>query len=93
MNREEGNGISNTLSEGMKQLDVGYRSVFGCGLIQSAINMLEDPRNYSTHLIGVNLKGKNRTFKKKTSRKRVLYKDYKFDEFKAILTSYGRWNR
>lgn len=55
-----------------------------------------NPDNYVTYVKAITSKGKNRTFKNKVSRKRILHKDRRLDEFRAMLncpTSAfgGRW--
>ena len=51
-----------------------------------------NPDNYVTYVVAITRKGKNRTFKKKVSRKRVLHKDRRLDEFRTMINHMGnRW--
>ena len=51
-----------------------------------------NPDNYVTYVVAITRKGKNRTFKKKVSRKRVLHKDKRLDEFRTMINQQcNRW--
>lgn len=54
-----------------------------------------NPDNYVTYVVAITRKGKNRTFKKKVSRKRVLHKERRLDEFRTMInhmsTRWGAW--
>lgn len=63
----------------------------GMGSIEEMVNdILDDPDNYTTYIKAITHKGKNRTFKKKVSRKRVLHKIRRLDEFKISLNRMKR---
>lgn len=75
------------LSPGLENLDAGFKAVTGFSLIESATAIINDDRNYRRTIESITYKGKNRTFKKKTSRKRVLHKGWEFDQFNAMLNT------
>ena len=63
----------------------------GMGSIEEMVNeILDDPDNYTTYVNGITFKGKNRTFKRKTSRKIVLHKIKRLDEFKISMNRMKR---
>lgn len=63
----------------------------GMGSIDEIVDeILDDPDNYTTYVNGITFKGKNRTFKKKTSRKMVLHKIRRLDEFKISMNRMKR---
>lgn len=63
----------------------------GMGSIEEIVNeILDDPDNYTTYINGITFKGKNRTFKKKTSKKIVLHKIKRLDEFKISMNRMKR---
>lgn len=76
---------------GLRSLDMGFRAITGQSLIESAVSMINDDRNYRRTIEGITYKGKNRTFKRKTSRKRVLHKGWEFDHFGAMINNMSRW--
>ena len=78
-------------SGSLRSLDMGFRAVTGQSLIESAVSMINDDRNYRRTIEGITYKGKNRTFKRKTSRKRVLHKGWEFDHFGAMINNMSRW--
>ena len=63
----------------------------GMGSIEEIVNeILDDPDNYTTYVNGITFKGKNRTFKRKTSKKMVLHKIKRLDEFKISMNRMKR---
>ena len=56
-------------------------------LEQMVIETVSNPDNYSTVVRAITFKGKNRTFKSKVSRKRVLHKSRELNEFKIMINS------
>lgn len=63
----------------------------GMGSIEEMVNeILDDPDNYTTYVNGITFKGKNKTFKRKTSRKIVLHKIKRLDEFKISMNRMKR---
>lgn len=79
------------VGSGLRSLDMGFRAVTGQSLIESAMSIINDDRNYRRTIESITYKGKNRTFKRKTSRKRVLHKSWEFDHFNAMLNTMSRW--
>lgn len=47
--------------------------------------MLGNPNNYRTYVKAITFKGKNRTFKSKVKRKRVLHKDKELYEYSFTM--------
>lgn len=50
-----------------------------------------NPDNFTTYVKSITRKGKNRTFKNKVSRKRVLHKGQELNEFRMVTNSMARW--
>lgn len=70
----------------------GALAALGMPSLESIVeDTMSNPNNYSTYVVGVTFKGKNRTFKNRVSRKRVLHKDRRLDEFKISMNSMRRW--
>lgn len=68
-----------------------FLKAIGMGSIEEIVNeILDDPDNYTTYVNGITFKGKNRTFKRKTSRKIVLHKIKRLDEFKISMNRMKR---
>lgn len=64
----------------------------GMGSIGEIVDeILDDPDNYVTYVKSITRKGKNRTFKNKVSRKRVLHKGQELNEFRMVTNSMARW--
>lgn len=77
-------------SFGLSGLD-GMFAALGMPSLETMVNeTICNPNNYVTYVKAITLKGKNRTFKKKVSRKRVLHKDTRLDEFRIMINSM-RW--
>lgn len=67
-------------------------AALGMPSLETMVNeMIDNPKNYRTYVKDITRKGKNRTFKNKVSRKRVLHKDYELDEFRMVTNSMSRW--
>ncbi len=79
------------LSPGLENLDAGFKAITGFSLIENASNIINDDRNYKRTIESITYKGKNRTFKRKTSRKRVLHKGWEFDTFSAMVNTMDKW--
>lgn len=60
-------------------------------LIKQAADIINDDNNYETIVIGLTLKGKNKVFKNKTKRKRILYKEYRLSEYKIVQNQLNMW--
>lgn len=72
------NSIKTTLDE--------LLSTLGMPPIEQMIDeTVNNPNNYCTVVRAITFKGKNRTFKNKVSRKRVLHKSRELDEFIKIM--------
>lgn len=56
-------------------------------LEQMVVETISNPDNYSMVVRAITFKGKNRTFKNKVSRKRVLHKSRELNEFKIMINS------
>ena len=70
----------------------GALAALGMPSLESIVDdTINNQNNYSTYVDGVTFKGKNRTFKNKVSRKMVLHKDRRLDEFKIAMNSMRRW--
>lgn len=70
----------------------GALAALGMPSLESIVDgTINNPNNYSTYVDGVTFKGKDRTFKNKVSRKRILHKDRRLDEFKIAMNSMRRW--
>ena len=68
----------------------GILAALGIPSIERIIDdTLNNPNNYIKVVKAITYKGKNRTFKNKVSRKRVLHKALEFDEMSAIFNSWG----
>lgn len=59
--------------------------------IKQAADIINDDNNYETIIIGLTLKGKNKVFKNKTKRKRILYKEYRLSEYKIAQNQLNMW--
>ena len=60
----------------------GMMSIIGMPSVEELIDeMLGNPNKYRTYVKAITFKGKNRTFKSKVKRKRVLHKDEKLYEY------------
>ena len=57
-------------------------------LEQFVDDVITNPNNYVVILIKITHKGKNRTFKNKVSRKRVLHKKKEIDTFSSTRLGY-----
>lgn len=68
-------------------LDCLFAALGMPSLEQMVVETVSNPDNYSTVVKAITFKGKNRTFKNKISRKRVLYKSRELDEFKIMINS------
>ena len=67
-------------------------AALGMPSLETMVNeLLDNPDNYTTYVKAITQKGKNRTFKNKVSRKRVLHRGYELNEFRMVTNSMARW--
>ena len=67
-------------------------AALGMPSLETMVNeLLDNPDNYTTYVKSITRKGKNRTFKNKVSRKRVLHKGQELNEFRMVTNSMARW--
>lgn len=71
----------------------GMLAALGMPSLEKIIDeTFSNPDNYVTYVVAITYKGKNRTFKKKVSKKRVLHKEKRLDEFRTMFNQMGnRW--
>ena len=70
----------------------GMMAAIGMPTVEEIIDdTFNNPDNYTTYVKAITFKGKNRTFKNKVKRKRVLHKDIELDTFKITINSMARW--
>ena len=70
----------------------GMMAAIGMPSVEELMDeMLGNPDNYTTYVKAITFKGKNRTFKNKVKRKRVLHKSIELDSFKMSINSISRW--
>lgn len=70
----------------------GFLATLGMPSLERMIDeTLNNPNNYSMVVRAITFKGKNRTFKNKVSRKRILHKSRELNEFKMMINSMRNW--